>query len=228
MKHLWLYHSLGNNLSYRCYGNRAVPQSQHSLDCFGSELRSAGNDFVGRCSECKHGSEELWHEVTSRAQCHHLAPWCVLLSQALSPPVPFPLSLWHLWAVKSSLFMGASSSASSQLEVSWFLNLETILPPFFPSKSCLLLLIDTEFHILLLQVPSLGMSMFTDAQDYSFTVLVLIFPAGLSEPSAHSYISAHRSSLSFLRVFPSLSIFSHWKHRVPASFNIEQDRTVLK
>lgn len=200
MKHLWLYHSLGNNLSYRCYGNRAVPQSQHSLDCFRSELRSAGNDFVGRWSECKHGSEELWHEVTSRAQCHHLAPVVCAAVTGIVPSCPISLVPVTPLGCKIISVHGCIQLCIQPARGQLVPKPRNHFASFFPSKSCLLLLIDTEFHILavlLLQVPSLGMSLLTDAQDYSFTVLVLIFPAGLSEPSAHSYISTQRSSLSF-------------------------------
>lgn len=93
-----------NNLYYKHYGNRAIPESQHSLYCFRSKIRNAINIIVEKNHrvECEHTSKDLRQEVGSRAPISlNVSQWHVMLSQACvplqsclcsSPPCPVALT----------------------------------------------------------------------------------------------------------------------------------------
>lgn len=127
----------------KCYGNRAVPQSQHSLCYFRSKIRNTVNIFVGKWSVLNANIpvRSGGRRSQSRAPVSLPCGSDVVLSQVCVPLV----SHSHLWlgAVKSSLlgplldaFLVCSWMHPAQ--DSWFLDLENIFPLFFLSKSYLL------------------------------------------------------------------------------------------
>lgn len=100
-----------------------------------------------KCVEYKHTSEELWQEVDSRAPVSlpcFSGTWCC--HRGVFPASP--IRACHcdtLGAVKSSVLGQAPHwnpylmqfgcvHGCNQLKISWFLDLENILPPFFSSK----------------------------------------------------------------------------------------------
>lgn len=79
---------------YKCYGNRAIPQSQHSLYCFRSKIRSAVNIIVGKWSvlNANIAVRSCGRRSIPEPWCHYLvsvAPDAVI--GVCSHPVPFVL-----------------------------------------------------------------------------------------------------------------------------------------